>query len=96
MKCIDTLKYYQKSLAQLASTLTDNEKSTVEKETEQFLKQHDYFSEIWRYLSLSQNDKILNIIADDKGIIPYEKIVDMDSFFIVPENNVFFEKNRIL
>ena len=90
VKCIDTLKYYQKSLAQLASTLTDNEKSTVEKVTEQFLKQHDYFSEIWRYLGLTQKDKILNIIADDKGIIPYEKIVDMNSFFIVPENDVFF------
>ena len=96
MKCIDTLKYHQKSLAQLASTLTHNEKSTVEKVTEQFLKQHDYFSEIWRYLGLSQNNKILNIIADDKGIIPYEKIVDMGSFFTVPENDVFFEKNRIL
>ena len=90
VKCIDTLKYYQKSLAELASTLSDKEKSAVKKVTEQFLKQHDYFSEIWRYLGPSQKDTILNIIADDKGIIPYEKIVDMNSFFIVPENDVFF------
>ena len=45
-KCIDTLKYYQKSLAQLAFTLSDKEKRAVKKVTEQFLNQHDYFSEI--------------------------------------------------
>ena len=90
MKYIDTLKYYQKSLAQLASTLSDKEKSAVKKVAEQFLKQHDHFSEIWRYLGPSQKDKILNIIADGKGIIPSEKIVTMNRFFIVPENNPFF------
>ena len=74
--------------------MSDQEKSAVKKVTEQFLKQHDYFLEIWKYLSWSQKDKTLNIIADGKGIIPYEKIVGMDSFFIVPENNVFFEKTE--
>ena len=25
-------------------------------------------------------------------ILPYEKVVDMNSMFLTPENNVFFEK----
>ena len=96
VKCIDTLKYYQKSPAQLASTLSDKETSAFKKVTEQFLKQHDYFSEIWRYLGPSQKDKILNVIANSKGIIPYETILDINSFFIVPENDVIFRKSRVI
>ena len=45
-KFIDTLKYYQKSLGQLAATLSVDEKLAVKKVTEQFLRQHDYFSEV--------------------------------------------------
>ena len=45
-KFIDTLKYYQKSLGQLAVTLSVDEKLAVKKVTEQFLRQHDYFSEV--------------------------------------------------
>ena len=45
IKFIDSLKYYQKSLAELASSLTDEEKISIEKLTEQFFNQH-YFSKI--------------------------------------------------
>ena len=41
-----------------------------------------------------QKSKILEIIAEGKGIIPYENIVDMNSMFLTPENDVFFEKNE--
>ena len=47
-KFIDTLKYYQKSLGQLAATLSVDEKFAVKKVSEQFIKSHDYFSEIWK------------------------------------------------
>ena len=40
IKFIDSLKYYQKSLAELASSLTDEEKISIEKLTEQFFNQH--------------------------------------------------------
>ena len=32
--------------------------------------------------------------SEGKGIIPYEKIVDMNSMFLTPENGVFFEKSE--
>ena len=49
---------------------------------------------MWRYLGESQKCKILGITAEGKEIIPYEKIVDMNSVFLVPENEVFIEKTE--
>ena len=42
---------------------------------------------------MKKKEKILEIISEGKGIIPYEIIVDMESFFIKPEND-FWEKTR--
>ena len=43
----------------------------------------------------STKNKILDIIAEGKGIIPYEKIADMNSMFLMLENNVFFKKREL-
>ena len=51
------------------------------------------FCTVWPYLSLKKKDKILEIISEGKGIIPYEIIVDMELFFIKPENE-FWEKTE--
>ena len=53
-----------------------------------------YFSEVWKYLSDQQKNKSLDIIAEGKEIIPYEKIADMNSMFLMLENNVFFSKKE--
>ena len=45
-KFIDTMKYNQTSLGQLATTLTDDEKIKVETLTKQFLMQHRYFQRL--------------------------------------------------
>ena len=49
IKFIDTLKYYQKSLGQLAATLSENKKNSVKHLTKQFFNQHSYFSEVWKF-----------------------------------------------
>ena len=92
MRLIDSSKFYQESLGELFSTLTDEEKIAVKKLAERFLKEYLYFSTVWPYLSPKKKDKILEIISEGKGIIPYEFIVDMESFFIKPENE-FWEKS---
>ena len=51
IKFIDILKLYQKSLADLASTLSDGEIAAVKKVAEKFLNEHYYVSTIWPYLS---------------------------------------------
>ena len=62
--------------------------------TKQFFNQRYYFSKIWKYLGDAQKNKILDIISEGKKIIPYGKIVDMNSMFLTPENNVFSEKTE--
>ena len=81
IKFIDSLKYYQKSLAELASTLSGEEKISVKTLTEQFFNQHDYFSKVGPYLNSKKKEKISDIVSDRKGAIPYELIINMESFF---------------
>ena len=89
-KFIDTLKYYQKGLGQLTATLSVDEKLTVKEVAEQFIRSHNYFSEVWKYLGPPQKEKILNIVADVKGIISYEKVADTNSMSLTLENSIFF------
>ena len=56
------------------------------------LSYHHYFHEVWCFLGIEQKRKVLDIIADKKGIIPYEKIIHMNSLSLIPENGDFFEK----
>ena len=93
IRLIDSLKFYQRSLGELSSTLTAEEKNAVKKLTEKFLNEHYYFCTVWPYLSLKKKDKILEIISESKGIITYKIIVDMELFFIKPDNK-FWEKTE--
>ena len=91
IKFINTLKYYQKSLAELASTLSDEEKTAVKNLVEQFFNQHYYFNTVWPFLNTNQKEKILEIVSEGKGVIPYELIISMESFFLTPEKD-FWDK----
>ena len=83
VKFIDSLKYYQQSLANLTVTLTDSEKQAVKALSTQFIESHIYFSSIWRYLASHQKEHIfLHIVSARKGIIPYEVIVNAESLQI--------------
>ena len=53
-KLINTLKFYQKRLADLASTLSDEERIAIKKVTEKFSEEHYYFSTTWSYLGLKK------------------------------------------
>ena len=67
IKLIDSLKYYQKSLADLSSTLTREEKRAAEKVTKQFFNQHYYFSIVWPYLTLKLQENFLDIVTSGRG-----------------------------
>ena len=88
---IDSLKSYERSLGEFSSTLTEEEKNAVKKLTEKILNQYYYVCTIRPHLRIQKEDKISEIISDGKGIIPYEIIVDMKSFFITPDRD-FWEK----
>ena len=63
VKIIDTLKYYQTSHANLASTTDENEKNKIRSAVRLFLSKHEYFSTIWRNLDEKDQNKILDIVA---------------------------------
>ena len=89
----DTFYHHQNNSAELASTLSDEEKISVKKLTEQFFNQHHCFCKVWAYLNSTKNETFLKIVSEAKGFIPYELIINMDSFFQTPENE-FWEKNQ--
>ena len=100
IKFIDSLKYYQKSLAELVSTLSDEEKMAVKKLTEQFFNQHYYFStarpvqgKAKPFLDSRKKEKKLEIVSDGKGVIPYELVIGMEPFLLTLENE-FWEKTE--
>ena len=88
----DSLKYYQKSLADVSSTLTSEEKRAAEKVTKQFFNQYYYFSTVWPYLPLKLQEKVLDIVTSGKGIIPCELLVDMKSLLLTPDEEQFWNK----
>ena len=53
-KLIDSLKFYQRSLGELSSTLTPEEKTVVKNLGENFLNEHYYFSTVLAYLSVNK------------------------------------------
>ena len=89
VKIIDTIKYYQSSLAAIVATATDEEKNRIRKLTAHFISRHSHFGQVWKNLNIVYKEKIVDIIADGKGIFPYEKVVDMNSLDITPERDFF-------
>ena len=77
MKIIDTMEYLQCSLAQIASTAANEEKPKIKKLL------------IWQTLTEEIKEKILNILFEGKGMIPYEKIRNMNSLDLTPEKDFF-------
>lgn len=86
------LNITKESPAQLASTITLVKRASVKKLTKQFLCSHDYFTDVWSSLDRSASDKILDMVASKKGVIPYEKITDFDSFKSLPQCSEYFSK----
>ena len=65
---IDSLRFYQKSLSQLSSTMTNQEKTAVKNVAEKFLNCHYYFSTVWPYLPVNKKNKVLEITAEGNTV----------------------------
>ena len=93
-KFIDSIKYYQTSLAKLSETMSDLEKSRVSKLVQQFIATHSYFSTVWNDMDFLEKNKVIDIVVSGKGIIPYEKIETIESLSRKPEDGVFFTRDE--
>ena len=89
IKIIDTLKYYQTSLANISNTANETEKKSIAESVEFFIKGHYYFSNICTTLNQKDKERILDIISKGNGALPYEKIVDLNSLEVIPEKEFF-------
>ena len=65
IKLIDSLKFYQRSIGELSSTLAPEEKTAVKNLAENFLNEHYYFSTVWAYLLV--NNKKQNFGNNCRG-----------------------------
>ena len=90
VRFIDTVKYFQQSLASLADSVTDTERDNVRNICRKFLADRLLFSN-------DENKKwILDYLASGKGMIPYRLITDFESLNIRPEKEFFRIKISIL
>ena len=92
IKFIDTIKYYQRSLGEITASMDQIEITKAKKTMRNYLEKHYYFSEIWLFLPPVVQEKILQVTCEGKGIIPYEMVKDMYSFYIKPEKD-FWDKS---
>ena len=95
VKIIDSLKYYQATHANIAATTDETEKSKIKSSVQLFLSKHEYFSNIWANLIEKDQTKILDIVAEGKGALPYEKIVNINSLRIAPDEFFLSTRNFI-
>ena len=89
IKIIDTIKYYQTTLAGLASTTDDTEKQNIKIAAEEFIQKHIYFGQVWPTLEKKDREKILEMIVEGKGVMPYEKICTINSLLSKPEKDFY-------
>ena len=84
VKFIDTVKYFQQSLASLAKSMTDDEQENVKRTCRHFIAN--------KLMLLTEENKkwVLDYICSGKGTIPYQIVKTLDSLEIKPENGDFF------
>ena len=89
IKVIDTLKYYQTSLANISSTTNEIEKRNIKESIQFFSTNHYYVSNIWLNLNQIDKEKILDIVSKGKGALHYEKIINVNSLETILEKEFF-------
>ena len=88
VRFIDTIKYFQRSLANLASSMNDVEKQSIRDIFARLL--HDKLP----FCLPDDREWILDYLAKGKGTIPYQKITELDSLLSRPPfGQEFFDKD---
>ena len=87
---INSIKYFQQSLATLASTMTDEEKLPVKKECKKLILKDESLSKKFNLCTEEDQEWVLNYLSTGKRTIPYEIITRYDSLDIFPEEGNFF------
>ena len=93
VKFIDTIKFYQESLSELASSIKPLEHENIRKSITSFLETYPKFKFKFSSLSMEQKKWVIDYLSGGKGVIPYEMIKQWEDLNAVPElNQKFFAK----
>ena len=85
VKFIDTVKYFQQSLGNLANSMTDEERQNVRRTCRNFISNRLMFL-------TEENEKwVLDYLCLGKGMIPYQMFKKIDLLDIKPEYGDFFD-----
>ena len=90
---IDTIKYFQQSLAELANSMRNSGKSEIYSACKKYILIDPKLSKKFSFLSKTDKEWVLEYLSSGKGTIPYELISDFDSLNISP-NKDFFEMHE--
>ena len=82
---LDTIKYFQQTLASLVNNLTDNEKQSIQKEGKKFISKDESLFKKFKECTENDQEGIINYLSSGKGVIPYEMITTFDSLNISPQ-----------
>ena len=83
MRFLDTVKFFQQSLASLADSMTDTERENVREICKKFLAEKLMFFN-------DENEKwVLDYLVSGKGTIPYQMITDFESLNIRTDKDFF-------
>ena len=93
MKFIDTIKYYQQSLASLAKSVDQTKKSRIRSSCQKFTKKKsNLFCKLFE-LDDENKEWILEYLSGGKGVKPYKKIKLHEDLNCVPKGK-FFDKSE--
>ena len=86
IRFIDTTKYFQQSLANLASSMTEIEKQNIRKNFKK-ISNNELF-----YCNDEEEEWVLDYLVSGKGVFPYQLITNLESLKQEPKGD-FFEKD---
>ena len=75
IKVIDSLKFYQRSLSELSSTLIEQEKAALKSLAEKFLNEHYYFSTVLAYFSSGKKTQNFRNYFSRKNALSHMKLL---------------------
>ena len=74
---IDTIKYFQQSLGDLAGSLTSSEKVEIRRQCHVFLISRPKSQRTFVTLSEKDQEWVLDYLSTGKGVIPYQLITEL-------------------
>ena len=89
VKFIDTIIYYQQSLASLAANVDVTEKQNIRTSCQKFILRHPNYAQSFANLSYEEKNWVLDYICGSKRVILYEAVKSYEDLDRAPGEQFF-------